>query len=85
VSQVQQVREDSGKLQAGYAGEKAMEITNREMEVVNAWRSLQAMCDARKVKLLDTGDLFKFFNMVRSLMLWMDDMIRQMNTSEKPR
>merc|ERR1711884_144694 len=29
-SQVEAIREDSGKLQAAYAGEKAMEITNRE-------------------------------------------------------
>lgn len=43
------------------------------------------MCEARKNKLADTGDLFKFFNMVRILMLWMEDVVRQMNTSEKPR
>lgn len=33
----------------------------------------------------DTGDLFRFFNLVRTLMIWMDDVVRQMNTSEKPR
>jgi len=33
----------------------------------------------------DTSDLFRFFNMVRNLMLWMDDLMRQMSTSEKPR
>ncbi|XP_039294197.1 spectrin beta chain isoform X2 [Nilaparvata lugens] len=84
-SQVQQIEEESAKLQASYAGEKAKEITNREGEVVAAWAGLQAMCDARKQKLADTSDLFKFFNMVRTLMLWMDDVVRQMNTSEKPR
>ena len=73
------------KLQAAYAGDKAKEITNREAEVVNAWLNLQALCDARKAKLADTGDLFKFFNMCRILMLWMDDVNRQMNTTEKPR
>ncbi|XP_044730255.1 spectrin beta chain isoform X2 [Chrysoperla carnea] len=84
-SQVQQIQEESAKLQASYAGDKAKEITNREGEVVAAWAHLQAMCDARKHKLADTGDLFKFFNLVRNLMLWMDDVVRQMNTSEKPR
>lgn len=84
-SQVQQVQDESAKLQASYAGDKAKEITNREAEVVSAWANLQAMCEGRKQKLLDTGDLFKFFNMVRTLMLWMDDVARQMNTSEKPR
>ncbi|XP_043206093.1 spectrin beta chain-like isoform X2 [Amphibalanus amphitrite] len=83
--QVRQIQEDSLKLQAAYAGDKAKEITNREAEVVNAWLNLQALCDARKAKLADTGDLFKFFNMCRILMLWMDDVNRQMNTTEKPR
>ncbi|ODM93367.1 Spectrin beta chain, partial [Orchesella cincta] len=84
-SQVEQVQEDSRKLQAAYAGDKAKEITNREAEVVNAWMNLQGLCEGRKQKLGDTGDLFKFFNMIRSLMLWMDDVTFQMNTSEKPR
>ncbi|XP_063228722.1 spectrin beta chain isoform X7 [Bacillus rossius redtenbacheri] len=84
-SQVQQIQDESAKLQASYAGDKAKEITNREAEVMSAWANLQAMCDGRRQKLADTGDLFKFFNMVRTLMLWMDDVVRQMNTSEKPR
>jgi spectrin beta len=84
-SQVQQIVEESAKLQAAYAGDKAKEITNREQEVLQAWNSLQGMCESRRLKLSDTGDLFKFFNMVRILMLWMEDVVRQMNTSEKPR
>merc|ERR1719391_1739775 len=84
-TQVEAIREDSGKLQAAYAGEKAMEITNREREVLRAWMELQAMGDSRKSKLNDTGNLFRFFAMVRSLIMWMDDLMRQMSTSEKPR
>lgn len=84
-SQVQQIQEESIKLQAAYAGDKAKEITNREQEVLQAWANLQGLCETRKQKLSDTGDLFKFFNMVRTLMLWMEDVVRQMNTSEKPR
>ena len=84
-SQVQQIQEESAKLQASYAGDKAKEITNREHEVLVAWTNLHGMCDTRRIKLSDTGDLFKFFNMVRTLMLWMEDVVRQMNTSEKPR
>lgn len=84
-SQVQAIQEESSKLQASYAGDKAREITNREHEVLQAWANLQHMCEARRQKLGDTGDLFKFFNMVRILMLWMEDVVRQMNTSEKPR
>ncbi|XP_011882724.1 PREDICTED: spectrin beta chain isoform X2 [Vollenhovia emeryi] len=84
-NQVTQIEEESAKLQASYAGDKAREITNREAEVVAAWNNLQSLCEGRRAKLEDTGDLFRFFNMVRTLMIWMDDVVRQMNTSEKPR
>merc|ERR1712062_193774 len=46
---------------------------------------IQNVGDSRKSKLNDTSDLFKFFAMVRNLILWMDDLMRQMKTSEKPR
>merc|ERR1712223_1043315 len=84
-AQVTAIQEESAKLQAAYAGDKAMEITNREREVVRAWLELKGMGDNRYSKLNDTSDLFKFFQMVRNLILWMDDLMRQMKTSEKPR
>merc|ERR1712079_1002450 len=84
-AQVTAIQEESAKLQAAYAGDKAMEITNREREVVRAWLELQNIGESRKAKLNDTSDLFKFFAMVRNLVLWMDDLMRQMKTSEKPR
>ena len=40
-SKVEAIQKDSAKLQAAYAEEKAMEITNREREVVRAWMELQ--------------------------------------------
>lgn len=43
-SQVEQIQDDSRKLQAAYAGDKAKEITNREAEVVQAWMNLQGVC-----------------------------------------
>ena len=58
--QVTGIQEDSAKLQAAYAGDKAMEITNREREVVRAWMELQALGDSRRNKLTDTGDLFRW-------------------------
>merc|ERR1719225_57514 len=84
-AQVNAIQEESAKLQAAYAGDKAMEITNREREVVRAWLELQNIGESRKAKLNDTSDLFKFFAMVRNLTLWMEDLMRQMKTSEKPR
>ncbi|XP_022245252.1 spectrin beta chain-like isoform X3 [Limulus polyphemus] len=82
---VTQIKDESENLQASYAGEKAQEIIGRESEVVNAWQKLLTMCQNKRVKLADTGDLFRFLNMVRDLMLWMEDIVRQMNTTEKPR
>ncbi|XP_055939314.1 spectrin beta chain-like isoform X2 [Argiope bruennichi] len=82
---VQQIQEESASLQSAYAGDKAKEITNQEAEVVGAWQKLMGMVEGRRVKLVDTSDLFRFLNMVRDLMLWMEDIVRQMNTSEKPR
>ncbi|KAL0280603.1 UNVERIFIED_CONTAM: hypothetical protein PYX00_001846 [Menopon gallinae] len=84
-SQVLQIESESSKLQASYAGDKAREITNREAEVASAWANLQAICDERRNKLADKGDFYKFFNMAQTLILWMGDVLRQMNTSEKPR
>ena len=63
-AQVTAIQEESAKLQAAYAGDKAMEITNREREVVRAWLELQNIGESRKSKLNDTSDLFKFFAMV---------------------
>ena len=65
-AQVQAIQDESAKLQAAYAGDKAMEITNREREVVRAWNELQGIGESRKSKLNDTSDLFKFFAMVSS-------------------
>lgn len=73
------------RLQSAYAGDKADDIQKREGEVLEAWRTLLEACDGRRVRLLDTGDKFRFFSMVRDLMLWMEDVIRLIEAQEKPR
>ncbi|KAI5643315.1 spectrin repeat domain-containing protein [Phthorimaea operculella] len=83
--QVEAISAECGRLGASYAGDKAAEITRREAEVAEAWAALQAACAARKAKLEDADDLYRFLNQVRNLTLWMDDVVRQMNTGEKPR
>ena len=55
---------------------------SREAEVVNGLLQLQNRCDGRRQKLADTGDLFRFFSMVRTLILWIDDLVRQMTHTE---
>ncbi|KAI5101393.1 spectrin beta chain, non-erythrocytic 1, partial [Silurus meridionalis] len=84
-SQVRQLQEDATRLQSAYAGDKADDIQRRESEVLDAWRNLLEACEGRRARLLDTGDKFRFFNMVRDLMLWMEDVIRLIEAQEKPR
>lgn len=72
-------------MQSAYAGDKADDIQRRESEVLDAWRNLLEASEGRRARLLDTGDKFRFFNMVRDLMLWMEDVIRLIEAQEKPR
>uniref|UniRef100_A0A8C6UVE9 Spectrin beta chain n=1 Tax=Neogobius melanostomus TaxID=47308 RepID=A0A8C6UVE9_9GOBI len=84
-TQVRQLQEDAVRLQSAYAGDKADDIQKREGEVLEAWKTLLEAVEGRRVKLLDTGDKFRFFSMVRDLMLWMEDVIRLIEAQEKPR
>ncbi|XP_053568173.1 spectrin beta chain, non-erythrocytic 1 isoform X2 [Bombina bombina] len=84
-TQVRQLQEDAARLQAAYAGDKADDIQKREGEVLEAWKALLDACEGRRLTLVDTGDKFRFFSMVRDLMLWMEDVIRQIEAQEKPR
>ncbi|CAJ0961934.1 unnamed protein product, partial [Mesorhabditis belari] len=83
--QVAQIERDAGELRDAYAGEKAIEIATKEGEVVKAWRHLRGLCDARSSRLNDTSDLFKFMNMVRDLLLWMDEVKREMTMHDRPK
>ncbi|XP_061823762.1 spectrin beta chain, non-erythrocytic 1 isoform X1 [Nerophis lumbriciformis] len=84
-TQVRQLQEDAVRLQSAYAGDKADDIQKREGEVLEAWKNLLEAVEGRRGKLVDTGDKFRFFSMVRDLMLWMEDVIRLIEAQEKPR
>ncbi|XP_075693547.1 spectrin beta chain, non-erythrocytic 2 isoform X1 [Rhinoderma darwinii] len=84
-AQLKQVQEDAGRLQKAYAGEKAADIHRHEQAVTEAWGELQDASSARRQLLLDTVEKFRFFRMVRDLMLWMDDINLQIDAQEKPR
>lgn len=79
------ISKESAKLQTSYAGSKSQEIRTREQEVTSALKQLLSLCEARRKRLEETGDLFRFLNKIRELMSWMEDVVRQMNTSDKPR
>ncbi|CAH2324922.1 spectrin beta chain, non-erythrocytic 2 isoform X1 [Pelobates cultripes] len=84
-AQVKQVQEDASRLQKAYAGEKAADIHRHEQAVTEAWGELQSASSARRQLLLDTVEKFRFFRMVRDLMLWMDDINLLIDAQEKPR
>ncbi|KAM9777423.1 spectrin beta chain, erythrocytic [Neosynchiropus ocellatus] len=83
--QVQQFPETAARLHAQYAGDKAAAIQATEKDVMEAWRNLLEACDGRRARLVDTADKFRFFTMVRDLMAWMESIIQQIVTQEKPR
>ncbi|XP_060941485.1 spectrin family protein isoform X1 [Limanda limanda] len=83
--QVNQVQEDAARLQKAYAGEKADDINRSENAVTSAWEGLLEAGQARRLLLLDTVEKFRFFNMVRDLMLWMDGVNLQIDAHDSPR
>ncbi|XP_033955145.1 spectrin family protein isoform X6 [Pseudochaenichthys georgianus] len=83
--QVNQVQDDAARLQKAYAGEKADDINRSESAVSIAWEALLKAGQARRLLLLDTVEKFRFFNMVRDLMLWMDGVNLQIDAHDSPR
>ncbi|XP_006891866.1 PREDICTED: spectrin beta chain, erythrocytic [Elephantulus edwardii] len=83
--QVQQFQDVATRLQTAYAGEKEDAIQNKEQEVSAAWQALLDACAGRRTQLVDTADKFRFFSMVRDLLSWMESIIRQIETQERPR
>ncbi|CAB1316083.1 unnamed protein product [Coregonus sp. 'balchen'] len=83
--QVNQVQDDAARLQKAYAGEKAEEIHRSEHSVTEAWEGLLGASQARRHLLLDTVEKFRFVNMVRDLMLWMDGVNLQIDAHDSPR
>uniref|UniRef100_A0A8C6Y0T9 Spectrin beta chain n=1 Tax=Naja naja TaxID=35670 RepID=A0A8C6Y0T9_NAJNA len=84
-AQVKQVQDDAARLQKAYAGEKADDIRKHEQSVSEAWSDLLGRSSDRRQLLVDTVDKFRFFGMVRDLLLWMDDINLQIDAQEKPR
>lgn len=52
---------------------------------MEAWKGLLDASDGRRAQLVDTAEKFRFFSMARDLMAWMESIIQQIETQEKPR
>ncbi|MGH0114937.1 UNVERIFIED_CONTAM: hypothetical protein FKN15_065861 [Acipenser sinensis] len=85
VTQVRQLQESAAQLRTVYAGEKAEAIAWREQEVMQAWKELLTSCEECRVQITTATDKLRFFGIVRDLVSWMDSVICQIGTGEKPR
>uniref|UniRef100_A0A8D3BE58 Spectrin beta chain n=1 Tax=Scophthalmus maximus TaxID=52904 RepID=A0A8D3BE58_SCOMX len=85
VTQVQQHADDAAQLRTVYAGEKAEAIACREHEVMQCWKELLTSCEECRVQITTETDKLRFFGLVRDQIMWMDSIICQIGTGEKPR
>uniref|UniRef100_A0AAR2L554 Spectrin beta chain n=1 Tax=Pygocentrus nattereri TaxID=42514 RepID=A0AAR2L554_PYGNA len=85
VFQVRQLQESAAQLRTVYAGEKAEAIALREHEVMQTWKELLISCEECRVQITTATDKLRFFGMVRDQLMWMDSIICQIGTGEKPR
>uniref|UniRef100_A0A3B4H7P6 Spectrin beta chain n=1 Tax=Pundamilia nyererei TaxID=303518 RepID=A0A3B4H7P6_9CICH len=85
VTQVRQLQESAAQLRTVYAGEKAEAIACREHEVMQCWKELLTSCEECRVQITTETDKLRFFGMVRDQIMWMDSIICQIGTGEKPR
>ncbi|XP_054650314.1 spectrin beta chain, non-erythrocytic 4-like isoform X2 [Dunckerocampus dactyliophorus] len=85
VTQVRQLQESAAQLRTVYAGEKAEAIACREQEVMHCWKELLTSCEECRVQITTETDKLRFFSLVRDQIMWMDSIICQIGTGEKPR
>ncbi|XP_075692211.1 spectrin beta chain, non-erythrocytic 4 [Rhinoderma darwinii] len=85
VTQVRQLQENAAQLRTVYAGENAAAIVTSEQEVMRSWKELLTSCEDCRLQITTTSDRMKFLGLVRDLLSWMDSIICQIGTGEKPR
>ncbi|XP_046720321.1 spectrin beta chain, non-erythrocytic 4-like isoform X3 [Silurus meridionalis] len=85
VGQVRQLQENAAQLRTVYAGEKAEAIAMQEYEVMRAWKELIMSCEECRVQITTASDKLRFFSIVRDQLMWMESIICQIGTGEKPR
>uniref|UniRef100_A0A665TU48 Spectrin, beta, non-erythrocytic 4b n=1 Tax=Echeneis naucrates TaxID=173247 RepID=A0A665TU48_ECHNA len=85
VTQVRQLQESAAQLRTVYAGEKAETIACHEHEVMQCWKELLTSCEECRLQITTETDKLRFFSMVRDQIMWMDSIICQIGTGEKPR
>ncbi|XP_077468261.1 spectrin beta chain, non-erythrocytic 4 isoform X4 [Stigmatopora argus] len=85
VTQVRQLQESAAQLRTVYAGDKAEAIACSEHQVLQCWKELLAYCDDCRLQITTEADKLRFFGMARDQLMWMDSILCQIDTGEKPR
>ncbi len=75
----------SDKLKVSYAGEKLIEISNAEHEVVLAWKNLLKRVQERTYQLTESDEYQSLLMIIQSLLLWISDMRSQINSDDQPK
>ena len=83
--QVEGIQEFSGELKGEYAGDKLVEILQKEDEVVDAWKALLKRVTERSSKLGQSDEYQRLIIMIQNLLLWIEDMRLQIQSDEIPR
>jgi len=84
-AQVKGIQEFSDSLQGCYAGDKLVEITSKEEEVLQAWRNLLDRVNQRAMKLGQSDEYQRLLIQIQNLLLWIQDMRLQIESDDKPK
>lgn len=79
------VKAEGQGLENQYAGDDLQKIQDTGKAVMDDWKDLLNLIKKRAALLSDALDKFRFLNMVRDLMAWMEGTIKQMDLQEKPK
>ena len=67
------------------AGDKLIELLQREDQVVDAWKALLARVNERSSKLGQSDEYQRLIILIQNLLLWIQDMRLQIESDESPR
>ncbi|XP_076810469.1 spectrin beta chain, non-erythrocytic 1-like isoform X3 [Clavelina lepadiformis] len=84
-AQVESVTSSRKSLEVSYAGDDLEQIVKKEQAVVDAWNDLLNLVRKRAALLSDALNKYRFFNMYRDLMTWMEGTLCQIDLQDKPK
>ena len=83
--QVEGIQEFAGRLKGKYAGDKLVDILQKEDEVVEAWKTLLQKVRERSSKLGQSDEYQRLIMMIQNLLLWIEDMRLKMESDDRPK